>query len=179
MAVDDFRQFLHKRRNYRVNGVRCNPAEYIDDQVKALGKYIKTIQDWLSNTNITKSDRTKVAEALDYFDGEYAYAGEIYRGTGKLIFDGLPASYTKDKKVATEFATKRAEESGKAFLIDRKAPKNSLDLSKLLREYASCTGESKSYCFEKEVIIFNTNPPRNGVTEFIAEFKSTSGGELW
>lgn len=50
------------------------------------------------------------------------------------------------------------------FVVARRAPAKSLDLSKLLREYAEC---ENPFCQEVEVILFNTPVGARSIREYL------------
>jgi hypothetical protein len=106
-----------------------------------------------------------MAEAMEFFGSEYRATGKVYRGTAQLKFDGQPVSYSKRRSVAENFAQWRAGFLGSAYVIERQAPADSLDLQKLLQAYATCRID---FCDESEVILYNTPVPQSQITEFVS-----------
>ena len=127
--------------------------------------HITTVIDWVDSDG--SLDRKAMAEALNFFRGRYPASGNIYRGTTKLQFDGKPASYTKSLHIAEGFAVAQSESGWFSkkdyFVIRRTAHSDSIDINKLLREYATCKIDR---CDEQEVICFNTPVGDRNITEY-------------
>jgi len=162
--MGDFERYLKEQREYQL--ARPNPSRtYADVMLSELATHLKTVTDWVNSDG--NLDRRRMTAALDFFGSTYRAQGVIYRGTGKLVFDGQPASYTKSLKIAEGFGATNAKSGwfrGKEFyVIKRKAPSKSIDLKKLLKSYATCRIER---CEEAEVIIFNTPVSDRNITEY-------------
>jgi hypothetical protein len=157
-GADDFHGHLSQHRRYEV--ARSNP-QYADVQRDELTRHVNAVVRWINSDN--GYDREAMAQAMKYFGTRYHATGKVYRGTAQLVFDGRPASYTKQQDIAVGFAVASAKSGHNFFVIERKAPANSLDLSKLLKQYATCSLER---CDEAEVIVFNTPVPDKHITEY-------------
>lgn len=157
--ADDFREFLAGLRQFNVAHV--NP-EYADELRDDLTKYINIVVKWINSAFYY--DRKAMADAIEFFSREfhnrYRGTGKVYRGTLDLSFDGKPASYTRKLKVAQAFGESKG---GAFYVIERKAPADSLDFGKLLKQYATC---DISYCDEAEIVLFNTRVPEKQITEY-------------
>ena len=159
-----FEQYLAEGRNYRLNVTQKINPPYADELLRELKKHLATVERWIDG----KINRLEMADAMDFFGTRYAATSKkVYRGTQKLIFDGLPASYTKKEYIAKGFATYEADKGwfGRKpfYVIGRKPPAKSLDLAKLLKDYA--TGKIYEH-EEAEVILFNTPVGNKSITEY-------------
>jgi hypothetical protein len=157
-----YEQYLTKTRDFKIKVPVPNPY-YADELVAELTYHLKTVEKWIDGD----INRGRMAEAMQFFGTRYAAKGRIYRGTEKLVFDDKPAAYSKSKDIAEGFAIAEANShfffKGKlVYVIERNAPSNSLDFSKLLRDYA----EGKiPRADEMEVIVYNTKVGDRNITE--------------
>lgn len=159
-----FEQHLATNRRYRLKPrATFNPA-YADEMLTELQANLEIVIRWING----KTDRPAMKQALDFFGTRYsAHGRKVYRGTKDLVFDGMPASYTKKLEVAEGFAIAEAEKGSGGrkpfFVIDRKAPAKSLDFSKLLKAYA--TGRIPR-SDEAEVVLLSTPVRNSSITEY-------------
>lgn len=165
-----FEQYLakqHGRRKLRFQRYRAkNP--FADEFASELNDHLHTVEQWISG----KLNVQKMRRAMEFFDryfpGKFgATEGrKLFRGQSQMVFDGSPRSYSYDLKVAEAFAGTQCgwfAPSCKLVLIERTvcskkcadqaAFKFSLDLTKLIKAYAS-----HKYALEREVVILNTQP---------------------
>ena len=157
-----FEKWLQENRSYKVKVAKPNPS-YADELRNELDRHLYTIEKWIDGS----VDRRAMADAMHFFGTRYPAKGAIYRGTENLVFDGKPASYTKSKELAEGFAIAAAQnhwffKGNMVYVIERRAPSNSLDFKKLLKSYA--TGEHYR-SEESEVIIYNTPVADRNITE--------------
>lgn len=155
-----FEEYLARGRDQQYHVAERN-ARFADDMYVELRQHINVVLDWINANG--RVDRTAMANALKYFGSRYAAKGFVYRGTGELVMDGKPASYTRKLKIAEGFAKANARRGKPFFVIKRRAPAISLDLSKLLRAYH--TGKIKR-SDEAEVILLNKPVRDKNITEY-------------
>ena len=160
----DFEKYLHRTRKYKLRVP--NPARYVDELRDELDKNLSVVEDWI-NGNI---NRNAMADTMHFFGTKYSAKGvTVYRGAKDLVFDSMPASYTKKLGLAEGFGLADVQKAWffrakQFYVIERVAGSNTLDLSKLLKRYAS---EEIPRGEEAEVIVYNT-PVRN-ITEYSLE----------
>jgi hypothetical protein len=130
-----------------------------------LRKHLDVIGEWEAG-NI---NRRKMLDTLEFMDREFDHEFrakdglKLYRGQVIPKFDGLPASYSRQRYVALAFAANEAcaHEGEQALLVSRKSRGISLDLSKL-------TMHKVLYPEEYEVILLNSEPKRSEIDRVLA-----------
>jgi len=156
----NFEEFLAATR--KRNPIRF-PRRNADDA--ELRRHLDVLTEWeAGNVN-----RKKMLDTLEYFDQEFdgefrAKEGlKLYRGQVIPKFDGLPASYSRQRLVALSFAANEAcaHDGEEALLVSRKSKGPSLDLAKL-------TMHKPLYPDEYEVILLNTEPKRSEIDRVAA-----------
>jgi len=156
----NFEEFLAATR--KRNPIRFSRRNVEDAELR---RHLDVIGEWEAG-NI---NRKKMLATLEYMDREFHHEFrardglKLYRGQVIEKFDGLPASYSRQRFVALSFAANEAcaHDGEEALLVSRKSRGISLDLAKL-------TMHKPLYPDEYEVILLNSEPKRSELQKVVA-----------